>query len=1447
LSFFIITFVKFIQKSRQMKTKLRIAFFAILQCVKHFALFLLVIMATLAASAQSVSTVSKTVKSPQLWQLLPATTVTVSPTPALRSAPIVTHHHGDDDEKPPVAVNIRATAALFSALKKGSELILPIPGENLRVRANLVVDETGGRFIGGVSTTKKGDSFSFMLDADGKLSGFILRESIERAFILEHVSATEATLQDVPLGDVICWHFTPPKRPEGSSSDALRSTASDPVPILNSRPEAVGVIYLDFDGEIVSGGWSSAYNSGSPIIAQPATVATTDDHFRTVWKQIAEDYSPFDVNVTTDLAVYLAAPLNKRTQCIFTPTWDWYPFHVGGVAIVGSFSNDYGNLPCWVFTNNLGSIKALAEAASHEVGHTFGLHHDGLIAHDAVAADDYFTGHGTSPANWAPIMGVGSYVNIVQWSKGEYKYANNNDDDDVAIIAGVLDNISANDGGYIPKTDGLSMASPFTLRVGTVSKSGIIRQQGETDYYKLVLSAPADLTLTANPDPTAPNLDIVLSLLNNVGGVIATDNPETGTTVAQIFSASLTQSLTAGTYYISVKGTGLGDPLTNGYSDYASIGQYTLSGNITSAVFVPVTDITGVPTTTRGGTGLALTGTVAPTDATNQTIAWSVFDAGTTGATISGSTLNTTAAGTVTVRATVTNGLTASTDYTQDFIVTVSAPFVRVSDIIDVPTSATMGTDLALTGTVVPTTATNQTIVWSLGEDDDAYTATINGNTLNVTVADFGMVTVRATIINGWNDSTDYMQYFLIWVNTTFVQVSDITGVPTTATAGTGLTLTGTVAPTDATNQTIAWSVVSAGTTGATISGSTLNTTAAGTVTVRATVTNGLPASQNYTMNFIITVNAFVPVTNITGVPTTATVGTGLALTGTVAPTDATNQTIAWSVVSAGTTGATISGNTLNATATGTVTVRATITNGLTASNYTKDFIITVSAAFVPVTNITGVPTSATAGTGLTLTGTVAPTTATNQTIAWSVVSAGTTGATISGSTLNTTAAGSVTVRATITNGLNASDYTKDFNITVYPTTPTLTPVINSANSTTFTVITAGSFTVTATNSPTSFAIGGDPLPTGLSFNTTTGKLNGTPAIGTNGTYNLTFSATNAGGTSTQQNFILTVNKLNQTQPQFVDHTVIQKIYGDETFDLPTILGGQGTGVLSYHSDNSYVAIVDDSGRITITGAGSAVIYVKKLGDANYTDSAEDYIWVNVAKANYTNITHNLLAIVFTETNTLADVEGLQAGFSWINPDEKLKIGTSSHAARYNADPNNYNDFLLNITVNVTDVLYKIAVAETVNGTVTPSFGAAPEGMEVFMNVTPAEDYEFDDFKIYQTGNERQTIRVMGDGYSRTFYMPAYDVTIAATFKPTVVTDIADNVETGHAPSLHAVSTENGLRIKGLVPNDVFSIYNMQGQLVYRGKAITTEQTVNLRGRGIYIVTTGGRQIKVVY
>jgi hypothetical protein len=81
--------------------------------------------------------------------------------------------------------------------------------------------------------------------------------------------------------------------------------------------------------------------------------------------------------------------------------------------------------------------------------------------------------------------------------------------------------------------------------------------------------------------------------------------------------------------------------------------------------------------------------------------------------------------------------------------------------------------------------------------------------------------------------------------------------------------------------------------------------------------------------------NDFVPVTNISGLPQMAIVGSPLSLSGIVEPSDATNKTIVWG-------GDKVSNGSFTATSSETFSVTATIVNGATkSSSYTKTFDIT--------------------------------------------------------------------------------------------------------------------------------------------------------------------------------------------------------------------------------------------------------------------------------------------------------------------------------------------------------------------------------------------------------------------------------------------------------------------------------------------------------------------------
>jgi len=116
------------------------------------------------------------------------------------------------------------------------------------------------------------------------------------------------------------------------------------------------------------------------------------------------------------------------------------------------------------------------------------------------------------------------------------------------------------------------------------------------------------------------------------------------------------------------------------------------------------------------------------------------------------------------------------------------------------------------------------------------------------------------------------------------------------------------------------------------------------------------------------------------------------------------------------------------------------------------------------------------------------------------------------------------------TTTLGENTYTAFVQDSAYNTsTATLTyfvdaaPAFTSANATTFTVGTAGSFTVAASGYPTPTFTETGALPTGVTFSN--GVLSGTPAAGTGGIYNITFTASNGVAPNAMQNFTLTVDQ----------------------------------------------------------------------------------------------------------------------------------------------------------------------------------------------------------------------------------------------------------------------------------------------------------------------------------
>ena len=403
-----------------------------------------------------------------------------------------------------------------------------------------------------------------------------------------------------PSGNSIYFDPAPPAihGPEPATANLVDdSFAASPatIPPLHSNPSATKKIFLDFDGETVTGtSWNSAYNSNQPIHA-PAfdmdgdifsfTTAEISRIYET-WQRVSEDFAPWDVDVTTEdpgsaafaaggQAIRLLVSTNTDDTRLGGTGNQWFGAS-GGVAYVDSWAWT-SDTPVWVFENyHFDVAKNIAEATTHELGHSLGLSHDGKIN-----CCGYYEGHGAGSTSWAPIMGSGYTRSVTQWSSGQYGGADNLQDD-LQIINGYL--------GYRPDDHSNSntnvAAATLLPSSGTFSRDGVIETNTDVDVFRFDLSGSTNvLDLSVAPVGVGPNLDVEAKLFDDSGNVVASNNP------ANSLDASLNIQLAAGTYLLTVDGVGKGDPQTTGYSNYGSLGQYTVSGTVSGNTVDTTSDL----------------------------------------------------------------------------------------------------------------------------------------------------------------------------------------------------------------------------------------------------------------------------------------------------------------------------------------------------------------------------------------------------------------------------------------------------------------------------------------------------------------------------------------------------------------------------------------------------------------------------------------------------------------------------------------------------------------------------------------------------------------------------------------------------------------------------------------------------------------------------------------
>ena len=314
---------------------------------------------------------------------------------------------------------------------------------------------------------------------------------------------------------------------------------------LQSRPGLKKVFYMDI---------TRVMNEDTPINMSKAEMWIT-------WQIFASSLSMFDVNVTTDAAVYAATPvvnsgilryLNKKGRSNA-------PIHSFGTSAYSSMykePNGYG----------------YGRTTAHEAGHQLGLRHDG-----GEPDEEYYEG---IPAyQWCPIMGNFWYGNswkeaLYQWSKGEYS-GSSNTEDDLRIITS----------RYLPfRADDITEDTPIEFTgasgVDPTINGGHIGGNSDTDVFTFTIGSKGgkiNVRIDRTEHIGGGMLDVEATLYNESGGVIVISNP----TKARY--ADINETLTAGNYKLKIAGGAEGTP-SKGFSTYSSMGFYGISGTITGAV-----------------------------------------------------------------------------------------------------------------------------------------------------------------------------------------------------------------------------------------------------------------------------------------------------------------------------------------------------------------------------------------------------------------------------------------------------------------------------------------------------------------------------------------------------------------------------------------------------------------------------------------------------------------------------------------------------------------------------------------------------------------------------------------------------------------------------------------------------------------------------------------------
>ena len=524
-------------------------------------------------------------------------------------------------------------------------------------------------------------------------------------------------------------------------------------------------------------------------------------------------------------------------------------------------------------------------------------------------------------------------------------------------------------------------------------------------------------------------------------------------------------------------------------------------------------------------------------------------------------------------------------------------------------TTMTKGSTQQLTATILPSNASTSSVTW-FSTNPAVATVSSSGQ---ITAVAAGEADVMAMVDNV--RATCHVTVTPLLVQSLTLSDTQLTMQPD------GMyTLTATMSPSNADNQTLEWIVPNNNVIVTQVVNNTrLNIGAVGTgsVTVTARTTDGSNLSASCTVT--VQVNASSIALNMTSAEMTE--GGVLELIATVLPTNATNRTVTWR--SSNTSIATVSSDGIvTALSPGTATITATTNDG---TNLSASCSILVKQNIIYATSISLNKTSLelTEQSATRLIATVLPTNATNRTVTWSTSNSNI--ATVSSDgTVYAKSPGYATITATTNDGTNLS---ATCAVTVTPQVVLATSI--SLNKTSATLTEGYTEQLTATVLPSNAT---NKTVTWSTSNSAVATVNSNGLVTAIAPGSATIVATTTDGTNLSATCTVTVLPATVLATSISLNQTSAEMFLGETLQLTaTVLPSNTTNkTVTWSTSSSSIVTVNSNGLVTAIGRGTATITAKTTDGTNLRATCT----VTVKPILATSISLNKTSATITEGNT---------------------------------------------------------------------------------------------------------------------------------------------------------------------------------------------------------------------